>query len=63
MKVETAIRTGMKHLRYGDLKDRQMEAMCAFFNGNDVFVPFQLGLGKPSSMLFYLMRLILSEVG
>ena len=34
MNVETAIRTGAKHLGYEDLKDKQMEAMCSFLNGN-----------------------------
>ena len=46
MNVETAIRTGAKQLGYEDLKDKQMEAMCSFLNGNDVFVSLPTGFGK-----------------
>ena len=63
MNVETAIRNGAKQLGYEDLKDKQMEAKCSFLNGTMFLFPFQLGLGKQSSMLLYLLRLIHSEVG
>ena len=46
MNVETAIRTGTKQLMYEDLKDKQMEALCSFLNGNDVFFSLQTGFGK-----------------
>ena len=31
---------------YEDLKDKQMEAMCSFLNGNNVFVSLPTGFGK-----------------
>ena len=46
MNVETAIRTGAKYLGYEDLKDKQMEGMCSFLNGNDVFVSLPTGFEK-----------------
>ena len=46
MDIETAISESGKILGYTELKDRQVEAMTAVLQGNDVFVCLQTGYGK-----------------
>ena len=46
MDVKTAITESGKQLGYDKLRAKQIEAMTAFVQGNDVFVSLPTGYGK-----------------
>ena len=46
MDMKTAITESGKQLGYDKLKDKQVEAMTSFLDGNDTFVSLPTGYGK-----------------
>ena len=46
MDIKTAITLSGKKLGYGELKDKQVEAVASFMQGRDVFVSLPTGFGK-----------------
>lgn len=46
MSLDLAVAATVAEMKLSQLKDKQMEAVCAFVNGKDTFVALPTGYGK-----------------
>ena len=60
MELEKIVVESAECIGYKELKDKQVEAVCSFIRGNDVFVSLPTGYGK--SLIYAILPIVYDRI-